>query len=741
MKNFTKILPAFCVLLVVFLFAGCNVKVPVLTVQGCHVSWNWVANASKYEVDVNGTSYYTTDNYYNLAPLIHENRTTKEVKVRAITKNQFLGNSDFSDIISVTVGDQVLPAPQNFKIQISSNSYICEWNSVTNADYYCIKLMNLATNTVSYYATNGRSYNLYGVVEESGNYQAYVFAYSNSQTHIYAPSDASNTVSFAMDVPLSTPESVSLRMESGNLMCYWPTVDGADSYNVSILNGQTFNVRNDTTKDTQSLNLTSKGITLGSGDAVFACVGALGAENSGYIESPYTDICSIFGNGSKVNFADVKYDFVGSEFDFVADSYAELQDIVWYTLLYRINSVKCFINYSVINSSVVNEFSRAITAYNEIKRITYSVAPNADGSYVLTITYRHTSYPTKTSPVSSEQSTSVQPTSYTTTPRDSSFDDFAIDARAKTAMVYNSEQLYFVIQEGYKPIFPGTQGTNALSTAEIAYNEAKNVLRQIVSDDMSDLQKTTAIYDWLCYTVHYDHELLTIDAKIKQGLMSGVSSDYRGFYIEGVLFDEGQAVCDGISKTFALLCGIENITCYKVIGVSNTELNPTNEVDHAWNKVLLDLVGNDGVGEWYALDATQNDMVDYNSPMKTEYLTHRSFLHTDEWMKTVLLHKEIYPCRNDAVTSEFNYYQNATYNNINDLFIESSIELNALAMYAKANLKSVEFLVNKTSFLDYNYDNICDAFRKGTITTMILSKEICYEDGLPYVLFVVFYGN
>ena len=121
-------------------------------------------------------------------------------------------------------------------------------------------------------------------------------------------------------------------------------------------------------------------------------------------------------------------------------------------------------------------------------------------------------------------------------------------------------------------------------------------MRQIVSDNMTDYQKTLAIYEWLCFNTHYDHELLEIDAAISQGKMSGSSFDYRGFYIEGVLFDDGQAVCDGIAKTFALLCGLENIECYKVIGISNTELNQSNNVDHAWNKVKLDLVGDDGVG-------------------------------------------------------------------------------------------------------------------------------------------------
>lgn len=225
MKQLIKILPAFCIMFIALFFAGCSINTPTLTVDGCLISWNLVGNATKYEVDVNGTSYFTTQNNYNLAPLIQKDRTIKEVKVRAITENMFLKNSPFSDIVSVAVGDKILAAPKNFNVQISTNSYICSWDAVENADYYCIKLVNKQTLTEKYFATSGRSYNLYGVTGESGEYDAYVFAYSNSQAHIYAPSDLTKLPnSFMMDVTLDTPGEVSLYYSSGNIMCSWPTV-------------------------------------------------------------------------------------------------------------------------------------------------------------------------------------------------------------------------------------------------------------------------------------------------------------------------------------------------------------------------------------------------------------------------------------------------------------------------------------------------------------------------------------
>ncbi len=733
MKIVTKILPALCIMLVAIMFSGCSIKAPVVSVNGCLVSWNWVTNATEYEVNVNGTSYFTTDNNYNLAPLIQKSRTIKEVRVRAITSNSFLSNSGYSDMLTVAVGDKILDTPQNFKVDISTNSYICSWDTVANADYYCIKLVNLDNNSEQYFATNGRSYNLYGATNESGSYQAFVFAYSNSQSHIYAPSELSNSVDFMMDVTLDTPKGITLSKVSGSIICSWPTIPEAESYSLSILNGETYTVPNNVNVDTQSFNLSSKGLTLNAGEAIFACVGAVGAENSGYTESPYTDMASIFGTGTKNDFQAVKYDFLGDTFDLVADNYDELQTIVWYTIFYRINEIQCYINYKITDNSLKNIFQSAIQSYNEIRHLQYAITPLGSGAYSLRINYVNPMYPTKTTDKSSAQYLGVQPKNYTDTPRDDSYNDFAIENREKTFLVYNSEQLYYVVQNGYRPIFPGGD-----SPAEVAYEAAKDVLRDIVSDDMSDYEKTVAIYEWVCYTAHYDHTVIDIDAEIAAGLRAESISNYRSFYIEGMLFDGGQVVCDGISKTFALLCGIEDIECYKVIGIgSYTGSSSQTEVDHAWNKVKLDLVGNDGIGEWYAVDATQNDFTDNIS---TEYLTHMSFLKTDEWMSTVLHHREVYPCT-DVANTEFSFYANSTYDGSSDYVISSASELSEIANFAKSTFSSVEFIIDLDDFADYNYVNTCAVFNKGTVRANIYSMRIDDEGIKPYVIFLVYYST
>ena len=733
MKRIIKIMPVFCVLFVALLFAGCSIEAPTVTVNGCLVSWNWVPNATSYEIEVNGKSYTTTENNYNLAPLIQKSSIPQDVRVKAITKNIFLINSAYSDVVTVAVGNTKLPAPQNFKIEITEQSYLCSWDSVDNADYYCVRLYNSEKNIEQFYSTQSRSCNLYGKLDVAGKYVASVFAYSNKQAHTYAPSEYSNSAEFMMDVTLDAPTELTIKSVSGNLYCEWRTINGADSYNVSVLNGETFNVKNDSSSQIQVLNLTDKGVTVGKGEAIFVCVGALGAENSGYTESPYTDMYAYFdGTGTKNDFATVKYNFVGQEFDLVADSYDELQSIAWFTMYYRITNMRFFFNYKIVNTSAALDFKQCIQDYQEIKHVSYSLTSNSDGSYVSSMEYIHPMYPTKTASNTSSQNQFVRPNSYTRTPRVDSFDNFGIDSRTETAMVYNSDQLYYAVQNGCKPVFPDDN-----NPAYVAYIEAKRILRGIVSDDMTDYAKVLAIFDWLCFTTHYDHELPNIDAKIKTGELSGNSSDYRGFYIEGVFFDQGQAVCDGMSKAFALLCGVENIDCYKVVGVSNTDSNSTNIPDHAWNKVKLDLVGNDGVGEWYVVDVTQNDFYDSTY---VEILSHSFFLHTDDWATETRKHKEIYPKKDIACTA-FDYYEATKYDGTNSILIKNSAELKALATYTKSNLSYIEFALDTASYSSYNIPTVRGLFQKGLSATNFVPPRVIYnETGVEYLIFVVYYN-
>ena len=168
--------------------------------------------------------------------------------------------------------------------------------------------------------------------------------------------------------------------------------------------------------------------------------------------------------------------------------------------------------------------------------------------------------------------------------REDDFDDFAIYKKNNgTRDVYNSEELWYALEKGYLPTFP-----RAGTKAELFFERAKMILRDIITEDMNDYDKILAIYDYLVDSIAYDYA--AADEPTKTNAYSNVC-----YYLEGV-FERGLAVCDGKSKAFVLLCAIEGIECLRDTGDSKA-----GGVGHAWNYVKLD-------GVWYLVDTTEADL-------------------------------------------------------------------------------------------------------------------------------------
>ncbi len=173
--------------------------------------------------------------------------------------------------------------------------------------------------------------------------------------------------------------------------------------------------------------------------------------------------------------------------------------------------------------------------------------------------------------------------------RASDFDDFPINESKLSYPVETGEQLLYVLERHALPLpIPG-------SPAASLYKKMKDVLREIVDDEMTDLEKVRAIHDFLVMEVVYDGALLNL---VDEGASPEVIATYDGFYLEGV-FNNKKAVCDGISKAFAALANMEGIRCVTVEGYAAD--NPDG-LGHAWNKVYLD-------GDWYIVDATSDGTV------------------------------------------------------------------------------------------------------------------------------------
>lgn len=241
--------------------------------------------------------------------------------------------------------------------------------------------------------------------------------------------------------------------------------------------------------------------------------------------------------------------------------------------------------------------------------------------------------------------------------------NFYIDSVKETMSVSTSNMLYKAVAWGYKPVFMGSQAENLKQI----YDNAKDALSYIVSDDMSEYEKVHAIYDYIIYNVRYDHDCA--NAKDKYENRFDLSEDereflslnekmkYYGYYLEGIFLDkfykkDMHAVCDGKSKAFVLMCGIEGITAVRISGEASSD--GKNFGGHAWNKVLLDLNGT-GDKEWYFVDTTWGDVGDNSK----EFLSHAYFLLSDDEVKNT--HVENSGHDYPKAEGKFDYYAHETY--------------------------------------------------------------------------------
>lgn len=295
--------------------------------------------------------------------------------------------------------------------------------------------------------------------------------------------------------------------------------------------------------------------------------------------------------------------------------------------------------------------------------------------------------------------------------------NFYIDGVKETMSVSTSNMLYKAVAWGYQPEFMGSQKENL----QQIYKNAKDALSYIVSDEMSEYEKVHAIYDYIIYNVRYDHDcanaqdkyntnnvLLTEEEKRElQNLNLNEKMKYYGYYLEGIFLDkfykkDMHAVCDGKSKAFVLMCGIEGITAVRISGEALSD--GKNFGGHAWNKVLLDLNGT-GDKEWYVVDTTWGDVGDDSK----EFLSHAYFLLSDDEVKNT--HDENPGHDYPKAEGKFDYYAHETYTSsgteynyvIANRNLAAQQMARALKTLPKSTIVEFEFAFSLTKYAAENY--------------------------------------
>lgn len=282
--------------------------------------------------------------------------------------------------------------------------------------------------------------------------------------------------------------------------------------------------------------------------------------------------------------------------------------------------------------------------------------------------------------------------------------NFYIDSVKETMSVSTSNMLYKAVAWGYQPVFMGSQADNLKQI----YDNAKDALSYIVSDEMSEYEKVHAIYDYIIYNVRYDHDCANAEDKYVSGNLSlNEKMKYYGYYLEGIFLDkfykkDMHAVCDGKSKAFVLMCGIEGITAVRISGEASSD--GQNFGGHAWNKVLLDLNGT-GDKEWYFVDTTWGDVGDDSK----EFLSHAYFLLSDDEVKNTHVEKtgHGYP----KAEGKFDYFAHETYTSngteynyvITNRNLAAQQMARALKTLPKSTIVEFEFAFSLTKYAAENY--------------------------------------
>jgi len=127
------------------------------------------------------------------------------------------------------------------------------------------------------------------------------------------------------------------------------------------------------------------------------------------------------------------------------------------------------------------------------------------------------------------------------------------------------------------------------------YQRCREIIGQLIREDMSDYEKEWAIYSWMIRNVNYDW-------RQNDPSMTAPKDSFRPY---GAIVLEN-AVCLGYATAFQLFMDLVGVECITVTGAAFASSG-----DHAWNMVRLN-------GQWYCVDATW-DLGRGGSPQNCRY--------------------------------------------------------------------------------------------------------------------------
>lgn len=261
-----------------------------------------------------------------------------------------------------------------------------------------------------------------------------------------------------------------------------------------------------------------------------------------------------------------------------ASNYQELANIIDYYAFYQESNTKFLCNKFRVKYN--SNGKTAIFIRNEVywhaELLNGSVGINAyfdlDKDYIVfeLIPYAMASIGNKTS--NSTQNLIQKYNSTSQDIRNENFNDFPYLKNQNKVIVNNSQQLWYAFEHRYQPV-PAPN-----SRAEKVLNKAKEILREIIKNDMSDEEKIYNILRWFSSNVIYAHYSYQYNNSSNMDMYPAENfSKINSLYPEGPLFD-GNAICSGFARTCGLFLGIEGINFKRIIA-RNHAMNGKNTIN------------------------------------------------------------------------------------------------------------------------------------------------------------------
>lgn len=237
-----------------------------------------------------------------------------------------------------------------------------------------------------------------------------------------------------------------------------------------------------------------------------------------------------------------------------------------------------------------------------------------------------------------------------------------------TASVKSSIEMYLAFEKGYNVVIdPTCENYTALNSM---LNKIKNILKQIVDENMNDFEKAIAIYEYLETHIIYDYTIANSSYSNRQLTL------FSSFYMEGVFAEEiGLAVCNGIAAAYSTMLNLMNIKAYKIGGLYID--SEDKSVGHAW--VVMQIGG-----LWYLADPTWSNLLNKTDGAEMtsyDYLFIPYTTSYNQGRKVTNVSYYDYGYENDIYIDVYRMlkfeYEGVEY----DFVIESSEEMNKLALY------------------------------------------------------------